>query len=560
MFLTLLACLTSTAVAGSLIPRAGTSVTISNGTVFGSSSGGVESFMGIPYAQPPTGSLRLKPPKPLATSFGTIDAIGVPQACPQFLGQLHAENLPLEVLGLLTSTPIFADLSSVAGEDCLTINVQRPEGTSYNAELPVVIWIHGGGFEIGATQVYDGSIFVNQSISMNNPVIYVAMNYRLGGFGFLAGSQVKADGSANLGLRDQRLAIQWVQDNIGAFGGDPTKVTLWGESAGALSVLDHTIINGGDISYNGKPLFRAAIMQSGSVWPALPVDSDKSQAIFDQVVESAGCANAADSLACLRGLSYDDFLSAVTSVPNFVDSSSVNLSYLPRPDPSDDFFPVSPETAIRSGAYAKVPLIIGDVKDEGTLFSLPQTDLSTTQQLISYLKSYFPLASTLQVAGLAAIYPDEPEDGSPYDTGSANQIYPQFKRLASIIGDLFFDLARRSYLTSVSYTVKTWTYLDTSLYGLPVLGTFHVSDLFQIFFDVPDAVAGSNMRKYFISFINTLDPNSYNSATGLTSWPQYSLILPKMMNFSATTTSLTWDTYRPINFLYITTQLSSFRL
>lgn len=131
--------------------------------------------------------------------------------------------------------------------------------------------------------MYDGTSIVADSVAQGQPVIFVAVNYRVGGFGFLPGKEILADGSANLGLLDQRLGLQWVADNIAAFGGDPEKVTIWGESAGAISVLDQMLLYDGDSSYKGKPLFRAGIMNSGSIVPADPVDCPKGQAIYDTV-------------------------------------------------------------------------------------------------------------------------------------------------------------------------------------------------------------------------------------------------------------------------------------
>jgi hypothetical protein len=131
--------------------------------------------------------------------------------------------------------------------------------------------------------MYDGTSIVADSVKQGKPVIFVAVNYRVGGFGFLAGKEVLADGAANLGLLDQRLGLQWVADNIAAFGGDPDKVTIWGESAGSISVLDQMALYDGDHTYKGKPLFRAGIMNSGSIVPADPVDCPKGQAIYDTV-------------------------------------------------------------------------------------------------------------------------------------------------------------------------------------------------------------------------------------------------------------------------------------
>lgn len=251
-------------------------------TVVGSDGSGVESFKGIPFAQPPVGQLRLKPPQPLTSALGTIDGTGSPRACPQFFFSVDDSTFPTSVLGTILNTPLFQAVTN-AGEDCLTINVQRPAGTKADAKLPVLFWIFGGGFELGSTSMYDGTSLVAESVAQGKPIVFVAVNYRVGGFGFLPGKEVLADGSSNLGLLDQRLGLQWVADNIAAFGGDPDKVTVWGESAGAISVMDQMMLYDGNINYKGKPLFRAGIMNSGSVIPADPVDCPKGQAIYDRV-------------------------------------------------------------------------------------------------------------------------------------------------------------------------------------------------------------------------------------------------------------------------------------
>lgn len=205
--------------------QSGPSVTITDGTVVGSTTNGIDSFKGIPFAQPPVGALRLKPPQPFNSSFGTFDATQDPAACPQFINLFNPDFLPADALDQLLNSPLLQTATN-QDEDCLTINVQRPAGVSADAKLPVLFWIFGGGFELGWAGMYDGSSIIGRSVEMGTPVIYVAVNYRVGGFGFLAGQELAGDGSTNLGLRDQRLGLQWVADNIGAFGGDPEKVTM----------------------------------------------------------------------------------------------------------------------------------------------------------------------------------------------------------------------------------------------------------------------------------------------------------------------------------------------
>lgn len=156
---------------------AGPTVSIQHGTVVGSSLLGIDSFKGIPYAQPPVGDLRLKPPQPITSSLGTINAVGTPNSCPQMTSSLDTSNLPGQTLNTLLNSPLVQKVTST-GEDCLTLNVQRPANTKANAKLPVVFWIYGGGFEAGSTQTYDASNFIKKSVSLAKPVIYVAVNYR----------------------------------------------------------------------------------------------------------------------------------------------------------------------------------------------------------------------------------------------------------------------------------------------------------------------------------------------------------------------------------------------
>ncbi|KAK2050994.1 alpha/beta-hydrolase [Colletotrichum caudatum] len=349
-------------------------VEIPGGIVVGSVADGVEYFRGIPYAQPPIGPLRLKPPAPLER-FGTVDATGIGPSCPQMLFQ---ENPPL--LGEVAANPVvyralfFGAALGNEGEDCLTISVMRPEGTAADARLPVLFWIHGGGFEIGSSQPYNGSVLVPRGVAQDKPFILVSVNYRLGGFGFLGGKELLAEGSTNLGLLDQRMALEFVARNIAGFGGDPDAVTIWGESAGAFSVFDHLVLYEGDNTYNGRPLFRAGIMNSGSMLPADPVDGPKAQAVFDTVVEAANCSAHAtlDKVACLREADYATFFNATNKVSIFMSYSSVAFSYMPRPD--GKALTASGEALAKAGKVARVPIIVGNMEDKGTVFSIFQAN------------------------------------------------------------------------------------------------------------------------------------------------------------------------------------------
>ncbi|RSL69706.1 hypothetical protein CEP54_002161 [Fusarium duplospermum] len=393
---------------------------------------------------------------------------------------------------------------------------QPPLGTTLDAKLPVLFWIHGGGFQVGSATQYDGSFVVNSSVTAEKPVIYVAINYRLAGYGFLGGKEILADGSANIGLRDQRMALKWVAGNISAFGGDPDKVTIWGESAGSLSVFNQLWLYAGNHTYKGNPLFRGAIMNSGSLFRADPVDCPKAQAVYDTVVENAGCSSANDTLACLRNVDYDTLEQATNSVPGFISYNSIALSYLPRPD--GEILTDSAEVIVQSGKYTAVPLIIGGQEDEGTLFSFTQSNLSNTSSLVDYLSSiYFHGATKTQLKALVDTYNESIPAGSPYGTGFAGEVYPGFKRLSSLLGDIGFTLARRAMLyhpSKAKPTFPIWSYEASYDRGTPVLGTFHGSDLLPVFFGGPLSFASQSRLHYYFNFAYTQDPNDSSNARG----------------------------------------------
>jgi acetylcholinesterase len=533
------------------------SVALEYANIVGSSLAGVDSFKGIPYAQPPVGQLRLKPPQPITSSLGTVVATGTPRACPQFFTSINTNSIPESALTELLDTPL-AQAISDAGEDCLTVNVQRPSSAAANSNLPVVFWIFGGGFEFGSTQTYDASELISTSVAQGKDIIYVSVNYRLGGFGWLPGKEILADGSSNLGLLDQRLGLEWVADNIAAFGGDPSKVTIWGESAGSISVFNQMALYNGDNTYKSNPLFRAAVMDSGSVVPADPVDCPKGQVVYDTVVESAGCSGASDTLACLRSVDYTTYLNAANSVPAIFDYESVALSYLPRPD--GVVLTASPEVLSESGQFAKVPFIIGDQEDEGTLFSLVQSNITTTAELVNYLSTiFFHDATVAQIEALVATYSEDPSAGSPFNTGALNEIYPQFKRIAALLGDLVFTLTRRIFLSIASEVhsdVPSWSYLASYDYGTPVLGTFHASDILTTYGITP-GIPSSTIQNYYISFFNTMDPNT--GTTGEIQWPQWSQG-QQLLHFLATSNELLADNFRNESYTVIQQSASSLHI
>ncbi|KAL7906938.1 alpha/beta-hydrolase [Trichoderma velutinum] len=538
--------------------RSPVSVQIASGTIVGSSIAGIDTFNGIPFADPPVGNLRLAPPQKLSKSLGTFTTPLLPPACPQMFVSTGSSNIIIQLLGSFLQFPFLQPITGQ--EDCLNISVQRPKGTKAGDKLPVAFWIYGGGFQLGATVTYDGSSLLSSAVSQGQPFIYVAVNYRVAGFGFMPGAEILKNGSANVGLLDQRMGLQWVADNIAAFGGDPDKVTIWGESAGAMSVFDQMLLYGGNATYNNKPLFRGAIMNSGTAAPAERIDSPKAQAVYNNVVSKAGCSGSSDTLACLRKLPYNQFLSAVNSVPSIFSYSSLGLSYLPRPD--GVILQDSPDALLDQGKYYPVPMIVGDQEDEGTLFSVFQNNVTSSSTLVNWLSQYmFSNATKNQLTELVSTYDTAISSGSPFRTSIFNDLYPGFKRTAALLGDLVFTLTRRMELTVASQlnpNVPIWSYLSSYDYGTPFLGTFHASDIIQIFYGILPNNAMRSTRTYIFNFLYNLDPNV--GVKGYANWPKWTDNHQLMWFETANSNSLLADDFRDDSYQWIVKNKAALRV
>ncbi|KAJ3998821.1 Alpha/Beta hydrolase protein [Lentinula boryana] len=518
-------------------PLAGPTVTLDSAIVTGATSGNTQEFLGIPFAQPPIGPLRFNLPQPNPSYNTSFSATTMGPACPQ-------QSIDLPILTGLAAETVDFIVNSIYGfvfpddEDCLTINVIKPATATTSSKLPVLVWIFGGGFELGGPQMYDGTSIVERSIELGEPVIYVSMNYRVTAFGFLASQEVKDAGVGNLGLQDQREAFRWVQKYIGAFGGDPTQVTIWGESAGAISVALHMVTNGG----NTEGLFRAAFMQSGS---PIPVgDITDGQAYYDDLVEATGCSGSDDTLNCLRGVDYSVLKAAVDATPGIFAYQALNLAWLPRAD--GVFLSDDPQKLVQQGQVAAIPIVNGDCDDEGTLFSLSSLNDTTQSDLATYVQTVFlPDISDSDLAELLTQYPADITQGSPFNTGILNAITPEYKRIAAFQGDAVFQAPRRFFLQNLSGKQSIWSFINKRLKSLPVLGSAHGTDILNVY-------GGGDMADYLIRFAATLDPNGN---TGI-EWPQYTTSSPNMLQFNDGLIPLTLslDNYRE-SAISFTTQL-----
>ncbi|KAJ3743975.1 Alpha/Beta hydrolase protein [Lentinula detonsa] len=293
----------------------------------------VTNFLGIRYASPPIGELRFRAPQPPAPTDGVQQADSEPPECVQ---------------GLVTDS-----------EDCLFLNVHVP-GNRISAKptFPTVVWIHGGGYVAGNASQFHGSDLLQEA---NNEVIAVVIQYRLGLFGFLAGKDVQENGDLNAGLLDQHLALKWVNQHVSKFGGDPEKVTIWGESAGAGSVLQHVVAQDGQTS---PPLFRSAITSSTFLPSQYPFDDSIPEGLFAEVVSQSNCSSASDALACLRAADVSVLRTVNANIQGAVFFGT--FAFVPVIDGS--FIRQRPTVALREGKINGHAFLAVTNMHEGNIF------------------------------------------------------------------------------------------------------------------------------------------------------------------------------------------------
>ncbi|MGV9800045.1 carboxylesterase/lipase family protein [Mycobacterium sp. NPDC003449] len=285
-------------------------------------------FAGIPYAAPPVGPRRFALPAPAPGWPGERDATRPGPRCIQ-------------------DPAADPEQSRNTAEDCLTLNVWTPPVSG--ARKPVMVWIHGGAFVSGSSDVYDA-----HRLAARGDIVVVTVNYRLGTLGFLAHPALGPAGDVgNYGLADQQAALRWVRENIAHFGGDPDKVTVAGESAGGMSVCDHLVAPG------SAGLFRAAILMSAPCQAQADVATAGARSI--DYAAAVGCADPVTAAACLRMLPVDRLRKPVWYF-------NIGSDALTGPVTGTKVLPVSPLTEFGAGRAAKVPVLIGTTRDEFTLF------------------------------------------------------------------------------------------------------------------------------------------------------------------------------------------------
>ncbi|KAI5118950.1 hypothetical protein M0805_006296 [Coniferiporia weirii] len=330
-------------------------------------------FLGIPYAEPPIGDLRFRAPVVLNTSnlrgLGVINATDYPDFCVQ--GSIGE-----------------GDAGGAGSEDCLKVNIYAPVNATSRSKLPVLFYIHGGGYVYGNPRNWPFDHWINQSPN----VVIVSVYYRLDSFGFLAHPAFSSDpslGDLNAGFQDQILALLWVHDNIAAFGGDPSRVTINGQSAGASSVELHLVANQGP-----ERLFSGAIAQSVDR-EILPLP-EQQEPLFGFYAEQAGCGglrSTSETIACLR-------TSTISALARAQDAgSSFNSTLYNKWRPVLDGVIISdyPTRLLAEGRFTHVPVIAGATSNETgggtdnlTAVLHPAYPLLTAEELAEYNKVYDP--------------------------------------------------------------------------------------------------------------------------------------------------------------------------
>lgn len=462
-------------------------VRTAQGSVRGRVLGGVETFLGIPFAAPPFGANRLLAPRPAARWVGVRDALDFGPKAPQPPYPPPIAMMLPELVG--------------SGEDCLTLNVWSPDPGAVG--LPVMVWIPGGMFEFhgtGASPWYDGSRFARDGI------VCATINYRVGAEGFL----YLADGVANLGLLDQIAALEWVRANIGAFGGDPDNVTIFGESAGAMSVSTLLAVP------RARGLFRRAVAQSGAAENV--TRATHARRIGERLAERLRVPPTREAIAAVPA---DQLLEAQAALREDLVINpdperwgpEVASSMLPwQPVVDGDVLPVPPLDAILSGAGSDIDLLVGTNVDEHRLFLASMGSLAEVPDVIltGAIAAY-----GLPVEAALAAYRESRPGGSTGD------------QLAAVLTDGYWRMPAIR-LADAHAPATAGTFMYEFAWRSPqfggALGACHTLEIPFVFDtlgqgtgplwgpDPPQSLADA-MHKAWIGFASSGDPG----------WPNYTL-------------------------------------
>ena len=469
-----------------------TDVLTQSGVVRGAQEGALQVFRGIPYAEAPQGNLRWTKPQAPAPWPGTLQTTEFGPDCAQ-----------LNNRGRVTGA-----------EDCLTLNIWTARAAT---PRPVMVWIHGGGYVQGASSraIYEGT-----QLAELGDVVLVSINYRLGVLGFLATEALAAErddhAAGNYGTLDQIHALKWVRDNIAAFGGDPDNVTIFGESAGGVSVC--TMLG----APQADGLYHRAIIQSGGGCYSLarlngPGTGPSALDIGIELSTEVGCIDAVDPAACLRSLSFEQLTQAMSQL------SGSGLG-LPDIGPNVDgvVLPQQPYARVLAQDSPSVPILIGSNADEAATFvgAVPVPDRASFERLVR------AAVGAANASGVIALYP-------PSEYPDPKQAY------LDAFSDLSFNCPAQSFARTAASHAPSYVYYfphvltgrlgaEGATHGseIPfVFGTIDVSPAYQPTAD--DRAVSSAMLSAWASFAHTGVPISTPA------WPMYVPSDPQFIQFQA---------------------------
>ncbi|HZN12693.1 MAG TPA: carboxylesterase/lipase family protein [Acidimicrobiales bacterium] len=480
-----------------------TTVETTLGSVAGTTHDDIHVFKGIPYAAPPVGALRFRAPQPAESWTGVRDATRYGPTAPQ-------TPSPMEQM-------FGGPVPEQSEADCLTLNIFTPAPDG--AKRPVMVWIHGGAFVTGSgsTPWYDGTSFAR-----NGDVVLVTINYRLGALGFLhldelGGDAFAGSGSGNVGILDQVAALEWVRDNIEAFGGDPNNVTAFGESAGAMSV--GTLLG----LPSAKGLFVKAIPQSGAAHHAR--EPEAATDIARQFLAEAGLTADADGVARLQELPLADVMAAQAALLPKT-AASGGLAFAPVVD--GIVLPQAPIDAIGAGSATDVAILIGTTRDEMKLFGMLDPGLNDLDDAKMLRRAAAALKDETRAAALLDTYKASRPDASPAELWSAISTDQVFRIPATRLAE------RQSALGNTVYMYRfDWA---TPVFG-GQLGACHALEIPFVFnnLDAPGSsmftgpasdemvAMAEAMHTAWHTFARTGQPGG--------GWPQYSAGDRKVMRF-----------------------------
>lgn len=474
--------------------KIGDIVRIDSGSIAGKTENGVREFLGIPYAAPPVGDLRWKPTQPAPTWDETKKTDSFGPSCPQ---------PSLSSLGF--TGEMFMEDPGAMSEDCLTLNVWTA-AASQKDKLPVMVWIYGGGFFAGSSSEprYDGVSLAKEG------VVLVTFNYRLGPLGFLAHPALSSESptgtSGNYGLMDQIAALKWVKDNIEEFGGDPNNVTIFGQSAGGVSVTALMA------SPQASHLFEKAIAESGGVPQQIRERANqvgKMESMETQGVQLAGKLGVAqndDAAKTLRAKSWQEIIDAASGGGWSAGGGTTdNLSV------DGDVLVKQPWQVFMDGEQASVPFMTGTVRDESSVFA-HTSGIDTAEEFQAKVSSEFGPYSQ----SILQLYP-------------INDITTPEQAAAQFIDDEFILTARDMVRAQARIQPGTYFYQFTQVSSkgrTNNMGAFHTSELPYVFhtpasaggFDPTDEEVSRMIRDYWTNFAKNGDPNGPESYP----WPVYS--------------------------------------